>query len=245
MGGSSIVSRNAIISTITGDEAVSKGNHDVLTVFTLAKQEYLSDKKVNEQKGSLLKFDKWNIADKLYMGFAIYSLARERLATHFGIDPNKPEPELSSALKPFYKEVRRLNRGSIWELRFLSLFSSLRSSTGIVNPANIGINLGALPGYIIVAYKIIVFVVSAFVFSSIIAWFFMIIISRAKVNRDVVIFSLIYGGFLFINFILAIGSDSNRYKYPAEPIIILLAIWFVNEWNQIVVIQKRLIANTS
>lgn len=229
MGGSSIVSRNALIATIKGDEEVSKENKEALKIVSAAKQKYLNERSAQEKKGSLLTMDMWGIADILYIGFPVYSLAQGELLAHFGIDPESPEPELSDALKPFYKEIRQINSSVIWELRFVSLVSSFRSSTGLVNSIGDNKNLALLPGVIIKAYKIIIFLVSAFVFCAMIIWFVKIILGKALLNRSIAIISIIYMSFLFINFSLAIAGDSNRYKYPVEPFIIILVLWFLTE----------------
>ncbi len=223
-GGSFFVSRNTIIKTINGSEKVSAGNLQILKIFKDAKEKTETNGSLH--KGSLIKLDKLRFMNKLYGGFSTYSIAEPELSRYFSIDPVKPEPVLSEKLAPFYKEILKINRGKVWELRLLSLLNSFRSSSGIIISQKPGTNIGMFPGWIIQVYKLGFMILSAFVFISSIVYFILLIFQRIKAQRTIVIFILIVFGFFFINFAFATAGDANRFKFPADPIIISLGVFY-------------------
>ena len=224
-GGSILVSRNALITTIDGTEKVSGRNLQVLEIFNHAKRNL----KINnvDYKGSLTRFDKLNVMDKLYNGYLAYFSAEPELYKYFKINPEKPEPELSMKLEPFYKEISKINKGKIWGLKFFSLLNSFRSSTGLIKPEKNAINLYKLPSWIIQMYKLTFFVLSVFVFSSSIVYLILLMSKSIKPDNIIIIFIFTVFGFFFINFAFATVGDANRFKYPVEPLIISLGVYYI------------------
>jgi len=241
LGGSGTISRNALISTIDGNESVSEQNNPVLRVFMQASEQYHETNPL-PRKGSLAKHYSKELASDLYSGFEIYNIAHPDLCKHFAIDIEKAEPQLSKMLKPFYKEIRHNNKSHLWMLRALSFLNSFRSSTGLVDADNRDINLGRLPEWIIVLYKIVVFLFSVFVFLGSVVYVIFKVVRKQKPLEIVSISILLYIGILFTNFFFANVGDSNRFKFPAEPFIIFLGIYYLNElylWTNSVVNQKK------
>jgi len=224
-GGSVLVSRNALIATLDGKEEVSGEYLAVLDIFMTAENQY-KEKKLVERKGSLIRFDRLRFTEKLYKGFPVYTAALPELCRFFNINPDKPEPEISGKLAPFYHEIYKLNNNKIWGMRGLSLLSSFRSSTGLVIFGLPDINLGKLPAWIIMGYKLIVIAVSVMVFLISIMYLILCVFKAVKVNWTVILFILIIFGFFLINFVFAAESNSNRFKYPAEPFIISLSVYY-------------------
>lgn len=232
-GGSPLISRNSIIATIDGTEMVSDINKPVFDLFLIAVDEYKSIEK-NQKESSLLNMWNPDFAKKLYRGFPIYNLAREQLCNYFSIDPENPEPYLSKELRPFYKEIIAQNRYDILMMRFYSLLNSFRSSSGITMSGYNNVNLGNLPAWVIITYKISVICISLFTFISVVIYSGYSIIKR-EVNNPV-LFSLIvlYLSFYFINFFFVIGNDANRYKFPSEPLMFGLFVLFMTKLIQFI-----------
>jgi hypothetical protein len=225
LGGSEIVSRNALIATIDGSEIVSEDSKPVLAIFQKAGEE-VNANPISEKKGSLTRFDKFHFTDKLYKGFKIYSAALPELCRYFNIDSDIPEPDMSGKLAPFYYEIRQQNQSEIWSIRFLSLLSSLRSSSGLVISENPDSHLGRLPAWIIIVYKLIVFLFSSMVFVCSIFYIIRCILKSARPAPIILLFILVIFGFFLINFTFATAGDANRFKYPAEPLIISLGVYY-------------------
>lgn len=225
-GGSILVSRNALIATIDGSEEVSEKYKPVLDIFREADETVIRKYPV-ERKGSLARFDRYQMTGKLYEGFQVYSTALPELCSFFRINPAKPEPDLSNRLSPFYREISKLNKNEVSAMRVLSLISSFRSSTGLVIPGKPGINLGKLPAWMIIGYKLIVFTLSFMVFAYSVIYLTRCILKVTKPNWPVILFIVVIFGFYFINFSFATVNDANRFKYPAEPLIISLSVYYI------------------
>jgi hypothetical protein len=102
------------------------------------------------------------------------------------------------------------------------------------------INLNILPPFIIKLNKLINFFISSFVF---VAFFFFVLklIKNHSKKPDfilLVLFTVVLS-FWGINFIFATVSDANRFKFPAEPLIIGLFIYYVNALVQWIINFKR------
>lgn len=227
-GGSLLISRNALVSTIKGNEEVSDSNRAVLQIFTKYSEEYRKNS-IPVNKGSFLFKGREKILRKIYGGYLIYMHSVPELCKHYGIDSGKPEPALSRKLVSFYSEIKRINRKEINELRFLSLFNSLRSSTGLVLNNGEERNLDKLPVFLIKFYKILVFIFSSFVFIISLIYLGLIVFKVITPVHPVILFILLFIGFIGENFLLAVVSDASRYKFPSEPIMIFLGIYFINK----------------
>jgi len=225
-GGSLLVSRNTLIATIDGSEKVSEENKAILEIFVSAGGKN-AEYRLPERKGSLIRFDRFKIAERLYKGFPVYSTAVPELCKYFHIDPAKPEPDLSRKLAAFYTEIRKLNKREVLYIRALSLLSSFRSSSSLEIPGNPDLNLGKLPAWMIIGYKLIFFTFSVFVFIASIIYLIRYILKVIKPNMIILFFILVIIGFFFINFAFATAADANRFKYPGEPMIIALGVYFL------------------
>ena len=67
---------------------------------------------------------------------------------------------------------------------------------------------------------------SALVFIASITYLFLFALKAIKPNWGVIMFILIIFGFFFINFSYATVNDANRFKYPVEPLIITLSVYY-------------------
>lgn len=226
-GGSILVSRNALISTIDGSEALSENNRAVYEIFSNAAEEFHKSRDSGGLKGSMSAIDRYNITTRLYSGFPIYLAAVEPLCIHFGIERERSGPELSRVLRPFYAELAKEKRGELWELRLLSLASSFRSSSGLVTGSNPPVNLDRLPAAFIIFHKLLMFTVKAGVAIALLINIVAMFAGKAGYNRVVMAFAMLYIGFLFINFSLALVNDSNRYTFPVEALTTVFALWYI------------------
>jgi hypothetical protein len=223
--GSALISRNAILATLTGDELVKQENKPVLDIFIKAKNNY-SLTHVKSKRGSLMKYDKNNILEKLYSGYMIYNISYEDLCFHFNLDPLNGENKLSSKLISFYREIKPQKRKELLLQRIYSFMSSFRSSSGIFIPGRFN-NLGFLPGWLIICYKIIFLSVSiiTIIFSGIYSVLFFF--KKRKMNLEVIILIILCYSFHLINFVFGTVGDANRFKYPSDPLMIGLFIFFL------------------
>ena len=225
-GGSLTVSRNAIIATIEGDEPISDCQKEIMRIFLKAKEEFEKREQVS-YKASIIIPGRNYILSKLTSGFSIYSLALPELCKYFGIDSKAPEPELSKKLNTFYSEIRKINKGQIWKLRFLSFLGSFINSSGLIIPSQPDLNLGKLPPPVLIGYKMFILLLSVLVFLVSIIYLFKIFLKIIIPNKIVLTFIFTFSGFFLINFAFATVIDANRFKFPAEPFIFSLGNYYL------------------
>jgi len=225
-GGSPLISRNAILATIDGTEPVSDENKTVYNIFLEAANRQKL-KVTTEKKASLLQIWKPDFIGKLYSGYKIYSSAMPALCSLYGINPETPEPQISGNLKPFYKEIVSLNRDRIFMMRIYSLLNSFRSSSGITMAGNENINLGLLPAWSIMTYKSAMIFISLFTFVAVFLYLGYRIVTFKIIDPVFLTIIVLYLSFYMINFFFVIAGDSNRYKFPSEPLMFGLFVYFV------------------
>jgi 4-amino-4-deoxy-L-arabinose transferase-like glycosyltransferase len=219
------VPRNITVASIHPGNEVSGESKEVLDIFLEARADYYSNLP-KPKKGSLASFDRYNILTGLYGGFDIYGRARPKLLAHFELQEDAGEYELSQLLSGFYREIASQNSSYIQTYRVLSFLSSFRVATSGVLPDHYGsINLNILPAFVIIAYKLGFVLVSATVFLA-----FLVLLWRSLRQRKLPHFyplALFIVAFSFwgINFVFVTAADANRYKFPAEPLVIGLFVW--------------------
>ncbi len=236
------ISRAGIVASIRPENHVSEANQQVLNIFLKTREEYLATE-IPLKKGSLARLDKFGVLTDLYGGYRIYVLAAPRLHDHYSLPPGAGEYELSQKLAGFYKEIVKQNRRFIWKLRFYSLLNSFRASSGASLPPEYGtINLNILPSMAFKVYKLGFVFVSIFVFGTLV--FFPMTIIKSKFQTDFTLLTMFFIIFSFyvINFIYISESDSNRFKFPADPLIIGLFFYYINSgfnWAKLKILSKR------
>jgi 4-amino-4-deoxy-L-arabinose transferase-like glycosyltransferase len=227
--GVSIVSRNILVASIRPENIVTEDNKPILDIFIDArKTHYQQETKLN--KGSMMKADKYDFLNSLYAGYSIYQIAIPNLMTYYKLDTNKGTIELSSKLGGFFEEIASQNKFFFIKCRMFSLISSMRASAGGGLPEEYGsVNLNILPGFIFIFYKISIFIISLFFFISFIFYFIRIVWNRFRF--DIIILSLyvIALSFWLTNVLFITANDANRFKFPAEPLIFGLFVFFVFE----------------
>jgi 4-amino-4-deoxy-L-arabinose transferase-like glycosyltransferase len=231
--GGTLASRNVIVASIRPDNKVKPSFMPVLEIFIKAKDKY-ANQQITEVNGSFSSLNKIKIIKDLYSGYNIYGLAYPDLARYFKLKDTDGEYQMDNKLKEFYKEIAVENTAFIWKLRLYSLLSSFRASTSGILPSSYGkINLNILPPIIVKLNKLINFFISFFVFVS----FFFSLKGLIKCPNKKPAFLLltlfiIVFSFWGINFVFATAGDANRFKFPAEPIIIGLFVYYLNKTGQ-------------
>jgi len=239
-GGGLLASRNAIVASISQANKVDQDYQPVLDIFIKARDAY-SSLRIDDIKGSLSSNDKYGILNDLHSGYAVYMIAYPHLIKYFNLKETDGEFQMNNKLKRFYKEISRENSSFIWKLRVYSLLNGFRASISGILPSIYGkVNLNILPPFIIKLNKLINFFISSFVF---VAFFFFVLklIKNHSKKPDfilLVLFTVVLS-FWGINFIFATVSDANRFKFPAEPLIIGLFIYYVNALVQWIINFKR------
>jgi hypothetical protein len=222
---SSGINRNVVVSSIRSENKVTEEYLPVLNIFLRARAEYL-EKPIQTQKGSLAKYGTFGILTDLYSGYPIYLTAYPELRQHFNFLGNEGEYEMGLALAPFYREISSQSRLFILKMRFVSLISGFRAAATSLPPEYGRTNTNILPSFLIELYKISIFVISVFVFFAFFGFIFNVIKTRHIPNMSMLVLFSFVISYWFINFYFATVSDANRFKFPAEPVIIGLFIYY-------------------
>ena len=225
--------RWAIPATIKRTNNVSGKYKPLLEIFVKARQEYEEENPgVNLKKGSLLENQ---TAQRLYLsmkpqvnGYQVYKLAHDDLLKYFDLEDNSGDnARLGYLLRPFYKEIAKQNRAELTKFRFYSLINTFRAG-GTTLPVNEKININVLPAFLIIIYKILFFCMALFTYVVALCYFvFKIKSMREDKNWKFFILIILVSYFPVVHFYANVISDANRFKFPAEPLIIGLFIYFV------------------
>ena len=226
------VSRNITVSSIRPEYKVSEGNKPVLAIFLKARENYLRESPVSA-KGSNSILDKLGIAVDFYGGYNIYLTAGPDLRRHFGLPASAGEYELSQKLGSFYQEISGQNQAFVLKFRFISLLYSFKVSESGLLPSEFGkINLNILPDFFFKIYGLVFAGISLFVFFA----FFYFTVSGINNdwNFDFTLLASFFIVFSFwgINFAFVTAVDANRFKFPAEPLIFGLFVYYATQVGQ-------------
>jgi hypothetical protein len=227
--GSTTASRTVIIASIRADNKFKPEYKPVLDIFIKARNVY-SDREKAKIKGSFSSSDRYGILEDLQSGYVIYMIAWPELIKYFGMKNTDGEREMNSRLEGFYKEIVRENSGFIRKLRFYSFLNNFRASTSGMLPETYGkINLNILPPLIIKLNKLINIFISVFVFIAFLVFVIRVITLKMKPDFILLVLFIIVISFWGINFVFATAGDANRFKFPAEPLIFGLFIYYIHE----------------
>ncbi|MBN1186720.1 MAG: glycosyltransferase family 39 protein [Bacteroidales bacterium] len=233
------IPRNVVVASIRTYNQVSEKNKPILAIFLKAREQHLKTTP-EKLKGSLSRFDKLGILNDLYSGFSIYSNAYSELKDFFYLKDDAGEYEMNLNLKSFYEEIYRQNRAFIIKMRFVSFFSSFRAATSSL-PDNYGrINTNILPSLIFIIFKLGIFFISVFVFLLSFVFIFHTVKNNWQADLPILISYAILLSFWGINFYFITVNDANRYKFPAEPFLFGIFIYYSYSLNKIL---KKFIKN--
>lgn len=218
------VSRNITVASIRPEYKVSEDNKPVLAIFLKARENYLKESPMNT------KLDKFGMSADFYGGYNIYLGAGPDLRRHFGLPASAGEYELSQKLAGFYQEISKQNQAFVLKFRFISLLYSFKVSESGLLPSEFGkINLNILPAFFFKIYGLAFAGISVFVFFA----FFYFIASGIHNgwNFDFTLLAVFFIVFSFwgINFAFVTAVDANRFKFPAEPFIFGLFVYYVTQ----------------
>lgn len=225
--------RWAIPATINETNTVNEEYEPILEIFLNARQEFFQKvTPIEIKKGSLVDY---KILKNIYSffkpqanGYHIYKLAKPKLLNHYNLrNTSKDIATLGEKLKPFYNHISKQNKRELLKLRIYSLFVTFKAS-GTTLPTNENLNLNILPDLIFKIYKIIFIFINLFVF----IFSLYVIICNAKNIRKydnwfvfLIIFMILY--FPFVHFYANVLGDANRFKFPSEPLIFGLFIYYL------------------
>lgn len=224
--------RWAIPATINENNAVSEKHKEVLQVFLTAK-DMLAEQDISPEgkKASLLTIPLIRKANDFFTpatnGFFLYTLAEPGLLSYYDLSYSAENINiLGEKLKPFYKEITIQNRRELLKLKIFSFLYTFKYVSPTL-PADMAINLNRVPDVIIKIYKFLFLFTSLLVFCISLVHSLRIIFRNevAEKYKLVILYTFIWY-FPVIHFYANVLNDANRFKFPAESIILGLGVYY-------------------
>ena len=221
--------RKVIIASIRSGNTVSEKNKPLLDIFLKTRKEYLA-RETPFKKGSLMDLDKMDFLIDLYSGVKIYQLAKPALQSYLELAEKEGSSDIRPDLDEFLREIAAQNRWFLIKYKFLSFLNGLRpASGGSLSIEHGKSNLNILPSSAFVVFKLLFLFVSIFVFIAFLHLLYITIKTRSIPDVSLLVLFFIVMSFWLINFIYSTANDANRFKFPAEPLIIGLFVFYIHK----------------
>ena len=134
---------------------------------------------------------------------------------------------INDKLRPFYDEIAAQNRTEIMRLRVYSFLYSFKHISPTL-PMKEPVNLNRLPSIVLKAYKIIFIIVMLVTYVGSLIHIAYLLLKKERFRKGllwVLLYSIIWY-FPFINTYANVLGDANRFRYPADMLIIGLFVAF-------------------
>ena len=155
-------------------------------------------------------------------GYLLYRDSEEKLLALYGLENSSAGIRvLSEKLRPFYSEIAGQNRRELSRMRVYSLLYTFKHISPTL-PVNR--NLNRLPAPLLKAYKVIFIFMVVFTFAGSVVHSARLALRRELFTSGapwVLVCGLIWY-FPAVNLYAIVLSDANRFRYPADMLIISL-----------------------
>lgn len=223
--------RWAVPSTISPDDNVSSKYREVLDIFLKTREDLVAGE-VNRsnRKGSLLEYGFIEKVNNYFRtdisGYLIYRDSEEELLNYFHLE-NSPEGirALNEKLKPFYGEIAIQNKSEIRRLRVYSLLYSFKHVSPTI-PGESKLNLNSLPSFLLQAYKVLFILILVLTYAGSAVHIFYLLSRNERPetgNQWFMLYGIIWY-FPVVNTYAIVLGDANRFRYPADMLIIGLFV---------------------
>ena len=223
--------RWAVPATINPGNIVSSEYREVLKIFLKTREELLVREENREyRKSSLLEYGVIKKINDYFRsdvsGYLLYKDSEEELLRYYNLEKSTEGVRaLNDKLKPFYNEIAAQNKKEIRRLRTYSLLYSFKHISPTL-PGKEPVNLNILPSFVLRAYKVLfILIVVLTYFGSVIHTVYMLL-HKGNLKSGMEWF-LLYGMiwyFPVINWYANVLGDANRFRYPADMVIIALFV---------------------
>jgi 4-amino-4-deoxy-L-arabinose transferase-like glycosyltransferase len=224
--------RWAVPATINEKNRVGPEQEEVLRIFLKARAELLSAEEATDRKGSLLPGKLITRVSDYFMprvsGFLLYRYAEPELLKYYNLN-NDTEGirALAEKLEPFYKAIAEQNRSELSRLRWFSFLNTFKHISPTL-PGASQKNLNKLPSPVIKAYKLLFIIMILSVYAGSLAHMASLLFRRDKFKSSanmIVLYGLIWY-FPAVNWYANVLGDANRFRYPADMVIIGIFVTF-------------------
>lgn len=223
--------RWGVPATIDENNTVGAEYKEVHEIFLRTRQELLEKERSKVyRKSSLLEHGLIRRINDSFRpevsGYFMYRDAEEELLAWYGLEKN-PESirKLNEKLMPYYEEIALQNRSKINRLRVYSFLYSFKHISPTL-PMEEPVNLNVLPSFILKAFKILFILMVVLTYSGSVVHIIWMISRRGRL-REALPWLIMYGliwYFPLANTYANVLGDANRFRYPADMVLIGLFI---------------------
>jgi hypothetical protein len=237
--------RWAVPATISPDNVVSDEYHGIFEIFLKEREELITGTATRRyRKSSLLAYSGIKRINDYFRpaisGYLLYRNSEDELLRYYGL-AKTPEGirSLNEKLVPFYREIAVQNKGEIRKFRVYSLLYSFKHISPTLTGDKPG-NLNRLPSFILQAYKVLFILMMVLTFTgSIVHTVYLLRRKERLVQglRWIVLYAFIWY-FPFINWYANVLGDANRFRYPADTLIIGLSFALFSWIYEVLIISR-------
>ena len=225
--------RWAVPSTISAGDVVSEEYKPVLDIFLNTEEELIETSQGKPyRKSSLLNYGLIRKINDYFRppisGYLLYRDSEDELLRHFQL-AKSPEGIrlLNVKLKPFYSEIAAQNKGELRKLKVYSFLYSFKHISPTL-PGSEPVNLNRLPSFLLQVYKVSFIIMMLVTYALTIAHIFYILRRKERIKpgmKWIIIYGVIWY-FPVVNCYASVLGDANRFRYPADMLIIGLFATF-------------------
>ena len=224
--------RWAVPATINEKNRVDPGQEEILKIFLKARAELLSSEDTTVRKGSLLSNKLITRVSGFFSpevsGFLLYRNAEAELLKHYNLDNDEAGIRtLAVKLEPFYRVIAGQNRSELSRLRWFSFLNTFKHISPTL-PGTSKKNLNKIPSPLIKAYKLlfIIMIMSVYAGSIVHMLYLPFRRERLKNSANFIVFYGLIWYFPAVNWYANVLGDANRFRYPADMVIIGLFVTY-------------------
>ena len=239
--------RWAVPSTISTGDAVSDEYKPVLDIFLSTRGKLIEKSQGRPyRKSSLLNYGFINRVNDYFRppvsGYLLYRDSEDELLSHFQLEKTPDGIRLLNVkLKPFYSEIASQNKGELRRLRVYSFLYSFKHISPTL-PGSEPVNLNRLPSFILQFYKVSFIIMMLVTYALTIAHIFYILRRKERIKpglKWIIIYAVIWY-FPVVNFYAIVLGDANRFRYPADMLIIgLFFALFYRTYEVLIISRER------
>ncbi len=219
--------RWAIPAVINSSDKVAGEYRDILAIFLKTREELLSRSAGSAvRKGSLLTNKGIRKINDFFRpevsGYFMYRDSEAELLDYYKLEYSPGNIRiLNEKLKPFYESIAAQHRKELKRFRIYSFLYSFKHISPTL-PDNSTLSLNVLPSAVLKLYKIIFIFLTLTTFVASIVHSGYLIISRERLRSGshwLILYMLIWY-FPLSNWYASVLGDANRFRFPADSVII-------------------------
>ncbi len=227
--------RWAVQATISPSDSVSQEYRPVHDIFIRTREVLLEAEQARVyRKSSLMEYGfirrmNNNLRPQV-SGYLMYRDSEQDLLSYYRLD-DTPEGilVLNEKLKPFYSQIAGQHRQELRRFRFYSLLYTFKHISPTL-PGGERLNLNRLPSPLLQAYKLLFIVSLVFVYAGSVVHMIWMLLRRERLVSGLkwfVLYGLIWY-FPVVNWYASVLGDANRFRYPADMILLGLLVTFLS-----------------